>query len=130
VTNGLAEGKTFDSVLAAKNVSATVLPPFSRKDSTVNGIPNPSDASQLISKTFSLAPGKVSDFAPTRTGGFLVYLKSIEPVSEATMQSDLPDFTRKLRQSRQYEAFMEWFRKQMEVARISLPGEKQRGSPN
>ncbi len=128
VTNEMAQGKTFDVAVADKNASPIVLPPFSRKTTSLPGLPSPSEASQVIDRTFGLSPGKVSDFVPTSTGGFLVYLKAITPVSEAKLKSDLPEFTAKLRQSRQYEAFADWFRTQERLAQINLPGEKQRAS--
>jgi parvulin-like peptidyl-prolyl isomerase len=128
VTNALAQGKTFDAAVAEKNFSPTVLAPFSRKATTLVGVPNRSDSAQLVSVAFSTPPGKVSEFNPTRTGGFLVYVKNILPVSEDRVKSELPEFTKTLRQGRQYEAFSEWFRKQMDSTRISLPGDKQRAS--
>jgi hypothetical protein len=130
LTNGLAQGKTFQAVASEKGANVVVLPAFSRKTTTVTGLPNRADSSQVISTAFSLAPGKISDFVPTRNGGDIVYLKAITPVSDATMKAELPEFMQSLRQSREYEAFLDWFRKQMELARISLPGDKQRASVN
>jgi hypothetical protein len=128
LTNGIAQGKSFEAVAAEKNTSPVVLSPFSRKATTLPGVPNRSDVSQLISTAFQLAPGQVSDFIPTRTGGFIVYSKSVVPVSDEKLKAELPEFTKNLRQSRQYESFSEWFRKQTEAAHIVLPGDKQRAS--
>lgn len=126
VTNGLAQGKSFQEVVASKNASAVVLPPFSRKTTTLTGIPNRGDASHLITTVFTLAPGKASDFVDTRTGGFVVYLKSITPVADAKVKAELPEFSERLRQSRQYEAFKDWFLAQEKAAQIVLPGDRQR----
>jgi hypothetical protein len=128
LTNGLAQGKTFEAVAAEKNVTPVVLPPFSRKAGTLAAIPNRADSSQVINTAFQLAPGKVSDFVPTRTGGFVVYVKEIVPVASEKVRAELPEFTKTLRQTRQYEAFSEWFQKQTEGARVILPGDKQRAS--
>lgn len=128
ITNGVAQGKTFEAVAAEKNASPVVLTPFARKTTTLAGVPNRSDVSQLVSTAFQIEPGKVSDFVPTRTGGFIVHVKSVVPVAEDKLKSELPEFTKNLRQSRQYEAFSEWFQKQSESAQVVLPGDKPRAS--
>lgn len=130
ITNGLAQGKSFDAAAAENNASPVLLPPFSRKTSTLPGIPNPGDASRLINTAFGLSPGQVSDFVNTGTGGFLVMAKKIVPVSEEKLKAELPEFLKTLRESRHYQAFEEWLQKQMETTRIVLAGDEQRASPN
>jgi hypothetical protein len=130
ITNAMAAGKTFQAAVVDTNASTVVLSPFKRNATTVTGIPVRADVSQLVSTAFTLTPGKVSSFVPTRTGGFVVCLKTIDPVPDDKMKTDLPEFIKTLRQRRQVEAFSEWFRKQMELARIDLPGERQRASAN
>jgi hypothetical protein len=46
------------------------------------------------------------------------------PVDEAKIQQDLPEFMKELRQSRQYSAFSDWLRNEMQTAKISLPGDE------
>jgi hypothetical protein len=125
VNEGLAQSKTFDAIVAEKNLSPVVLAPFSRKTTVLPGVDR-NDVSQVVNMAFTVAPGKVSSFVPTRTGGFLVYVKKIDPVSDEKVKTELPEFMQSLRQNRQYEAFSEWFRKQMEGSHIVLQGDKQR----
>jgi hypothetical protein len=127
VVNGLDQSKNFDAVLAEKNITPVVLAPFSRKTTVLPGVDR-TDVSQLVNTAFTVAPGKVSSFAPTRTGGFMVYVKKIVPVSDERVKVELPEFTQNLRQTRQYEAFSEWFRKLVESAHLVLQGDKQRAS--
>jgi peptidyl-prolyl cis-trans isomerase D len=129
VTNAIAQDKAFDVAVAEKNVSPVVLPPFSRKTTTLPGIPNPNEASQLVNTAFAVPPGQVSEFIPTSTGGFIVHVKNFIPVADERVKSELPEFTKTLRQGRQFDAFSEWFRKQMDTARVvGLPGERQQAS--
>ena len=41
-------------------------------------------------------------------GGFVVYVQSRLPIDQATMNSDLPQYTAALRRERQNEAFFQW----------------------
>jgi peptidyl-prolyl cis-trans isomerase D len=123
----LAEGKTFQAAAAEQKVSPVMLPPFSRKAQLLPGIPNRADVSQLVQTTFALRPSAISDFVETRTGGFIVYLKERVPVAEEKLKTELPEYTRELRQSRQFEAFAEWFRNELMSSNLDLPGgERQR----
>jgi peptidyl-prolyl cis-trans isomerase D len=126
IASQIAEGKTFQAAAADLNASPVMLPPFSRKAQFLPGIPTRADVTQLINTAFALRPGTVSDFIETRTGGFLVYTKERLPVSDEKVRAELPEFTRELRQSRQFEAFVEWFRNELETARMDLPGDRQR----
>jgi peptidyl-prolyl cis-trans isomerase D len=130
ITNGLAEGKTFSAVAAEKSFTPVTLAPFARKETMLPSLPNRADAPQVVSTAFQLTPGKVSEFVPTRSGGFVVHVKGIVPVSEEKLKAELPEYTKNLRQSRQFEAFSEWFRKQTELARVNLPGDTEQASPN
>jgi peptidyl-prolyl cis-trans isomerase D len=128
ITNGVAQGQTFDAVVTQQKATPVSLEPFSRKANTLAAVPNRADVPQIVNTAFGVQPGKVSEFVPTRSGGFTVYVKRIVPVSEERIKIELPEFTKTLRQSRQYEAFSEWFRRQADSARVNLPGEKQRVS--
>jgi hypothetical protein len=125
LTNGLAQGKTFQALAGGTNISVIDLPPFSKKTAALPEIPNRSDLSALKTAAFSLAPGKVSSFTTTQDGGAIIYAQAKLPVADSQLQKDLPEFMKDLRRSRQYEAFSEWLRKETELARVSLPGDKQ-----
>jgi hypothetical protein len=126
VTNNLAQGKPFHDPSVGTNATYLDLPPFSQQTSELPELPNRGDLSSLKNAAFALSPGKVSAFTPTREGGFIVQLQAKVPVSEAKVKAELPEFITRLRRSRQYEAFGEWFQKEMETARVSkdFPGEK------
>jgi SurA-like N-terminal domain len=126
ITNVMDHGLTFDAAATQHSATPLFLPAFSRKASTLPGVSNRADVPQLVHAAFTVPAGKVSSFERTRSGGFIVYVKKFLPVSEERMKVELPEFTRNLRQSRQYEAFSEWFRRQAEAARIVLPGARQR----
>ncbi len=123
MTNAMAQGKTFEAAAAESSASPILLAPFTRKSTSLPGLPNAADSSRVVSTSFSLTPGHVSNWIATRSGGFLVFLKEIIPPTPERLQAELPEFLKNLRQTRQYEAFSDWFQKEMEAARITLPGD-------
>jgi parvulin-like peptidyl-prolyl isomerase len=125
VTAALAQGKAFQAAVQEKNFKAIDLQPFSEKVPAVEGVRS-TDLPALKTTAFALAPGQVSSFVPTRTGGFLVHLQSKVPVAADKVKGALPEYLSELRQSRQREAFNDWLRKESEVAQIVLPGDQQR----
>jgi hypothetical protein len=70
---------------------------------------------------FTAPLGKVSPFQMTTDGGVIVYVKSRLPLDEAKMNTSLPAFDNYVRQSRQNEAFNEWFRKEAEKGLRDTP---------
>jgi len=120
VSNGMAQGKTFEAIAAQANVKPVQLPPFSLSTKDITNLDDvPLDS--FREAAFSTQPGKVSPFHPTREGGFLVYVKSTLPLDEAKMKADLPGFAAYVRQAREREAFESWFRKEMGRAQIDAP---------
>jgi hypothetical protein len=79
---------------------------------------------ELKNAAFTLPPGKNATFAPARDGQFVLYLESKLPVAETELKAELPEYMNELRERRQYAAFSEWFRKEMEQARVTLPGNR------
>jgi len=120
----LAQGKTFETAAAEANLQVIDLPPFSQKTQSLMELRNQADLSAVKNVAFTLSPGKLSAYNPGRDGGFILYLDERVPVTDAQVQTGLPEFTKTLRQNRQYEAFSEWLRKELEVAHITLAGEK------
>jgi len=82
------------------------------------------DVNLLKDVVSSLAPGDTSRFQTTRDGGLIVHLLSRQPVDEAKLKAELPDFTERLRAERRQEAANAWFRKEFELAHVSGPPEK------
>ncbi|MBI4663811.1 MAG: peptidyl-prolyl cis-trans isomerase [Verrucomicrobia bacterium] len=124
LTMSLAQGKTFEAACGEANVPTIDLPPFSQKTSTLPQLLNRGDLSSIKNAAFALTPGKTSSFTPTRDGGFIVYLQAKIPVTDEKVKEGLAAFMENLRRSRLYEAYGEWLRKEIDLARISLPTDK------
>ena len=114
ITNGLGQGKAFSNVCAEAKLQAVTMPPFSLSTRALPEVEEHMPLNQLKQLAFSLTPGKVSNFQPTQEGGALVYVKAKLPLDQAKMRTELPDFVNYVRQTRQNEAFNEWFRRQAE----------------
>jgi hypothetical protein len=129
VTNGLAQGKSFESLCAEAHLKTTNLPPFSISTRSLPEAEELASLNQLKQVAFSTMPGKVSTFQPTAEGGMLLYVKNKLPVDETKAQADLPNFVLSLRRTRQQEAFEEWFRKEAEKGLRDTPAGQQRPPP-
>jgi hypothetical protein len=85
---------------------------------------------QLKQTAFSTPPGTISNFQPTSDGGFVLYVKAKLPLDEARMNANLPAFANYVRQSRQSEAFNEWFSKQASLGLRDTPLGQPRPAPS
>jgi peptidyl-prolyl cis-trans isomerase D len=124
MTNALAEGKTFEAFCAEENVAPVKLPPFSQQSYSLPGETR-LNISTVKDVANTLAVGKTSGFTQTPQGGFLLHVKARTPVEEEQMKKELPEFVKRLRQSRYYAAFGEWVRKERELARLTEPAKAQ-----
>ena len=57
----------------------------------------------------------------SRDGGFILHMRGTQPVSDAVVKTDLPEFIKSMRQSRMYEAFGSWLNQQITEARLTAP---------
>lgn len=121
LTNGLAQGKSFEAICAEVNIKPLDLPPFSAATTTMPELQGRIDFSMVRNLASDLAPGKASPLAPSRSGAMLVYMKSRSPVDDSTVKSELPAFLTELRQERLYTAFNAWISHQVNVARLTGP---------
>jgi len=127
LTNGLAQGKTFDAVCAEAKVKPVTLPPFSISTRTLpeaeDHIPLNGSRTRMGLKdiAFSTMPGKASGFHETNDGGLILYVKAKLPLDEAKMKSELPAFISYVRQNRSREAFDAWFRKEADKSLRETP---------
>lgn len=119
LTNGFAQNKSFQAVCLEANVLTTRLPPFSLASRSLPGWEGRVDLGVLKNVAATLAPGKTSEFVPTRDGGLVVHVTGRLPVDDAKLKSGLPAFTEQLRDERRRMAFAEWIRKEFELARIT-----------
>jgi hypothetical protein len=122
-TNAIASGKTFEQAATTAKANLTKLPPFSAITRSLPEFESKGDFSSLKNAAQSLSAGQVSSFINSRDGGFVVYLRGRQPVSDAVMQSEFNTYLASLRRSKQSEAFSDWFRHEMDLARIQLPGD-------
>jgi hypothetical protein len=129
LTNGLAQGKTPAAICGEAKVKLVDLPPFSLSTRELPEVADHLPLNQLKQIVFSTAPGKVSPFQMTTEGGVVVCVKSKLPLDETKMNASLPAFTRAVRQSRQNEAFNDWFRREAEKGLRDTPLAKAQTPP-
>jgi hypothetical protein len=135
LTNGLAQGKSFDAVCAEAKVKPVALPPFSISTRSLpeaeDHIPLNGTRTRMGLKdiAFSTMPGKASGFHETNEGGLILYVKAKLPLDEAKMKSELPGYIGYLRQGRSREAFDAWFRKEAEKGLRDIPLFQRREAP-
>ncbi|MGD0262640.1 MAG: peptidylprolyl isomerase [Verrucomicrobiota bacterium] len=130
LTNGLAQGKPFASVCLTARLKPVSLPPFSL---STRGLPEVEDhvtLNQFKQISFSTPLGKPSPFQPTADGGLIVYVKAKLPLDEAKMNASLPAFSNAVRQSRQNEAFNDWFRREAERGLRDTPLARHEATPS
>jgi parvulin-like peptidyl-prolyl isomerase len=120
-TNGVTMGKSFADLAAAAKVSLIAVPEFTPATSTMTNLDERINFRTVHNNAADLKKGQVSNFVPLMDGGLVIYMRDRQPVSEAKVKEDLPDFLSRLRLYRQNEAFNQWFRKEAEQARVTLP---------
>jgi hypothetical protein len=121
VTNALATKKPFAKICEEAAVHHVALPPFSATTPSLPGLEKGLDLRRLQSFTFDLPVGGVSQFFPTREGGFFLYVRAVLPLDEVKSRTEMPTYTAKIQAARQNDAFNAWFRKQAEGGRLSIP---------
>jgi hypothetical protein len=119
--DGLAQGKTFDTMCAAQFVRAQKLTPFSLTTPSIPEIPEKAEFEQLQTTAGRMHPGQCSPFIPTADGGFLLYVKAQMPVDEATVKSEMPAFLARMRERFQIAAFQTWFNKEAQAHLVMPP---------
>jgi hypothetical protein len=126
-TNGLAQGKTFEELAQASGLKTETLPPISARTESVTNLEERIDVRRLKATILNLEPGKISNYQPNPPdGGYIVYSRAKLPIDEAKMRTELPRFLSELRYQKQNEIFNQWFRKELEAAKIPLPNRQQR----
>jgi len=124
LTNGLALKKSFSDLCAAERVKTIDLPPFSANTRSLTNLDQRINLRMLQGLTQDLEVGAVSPFMPAQPqseGGFIIHLKARPPIDETKLKTALPEFVGQMRVYRQNEAFQQWFRKQVEQAKVQGP---------
>ncbi len=122
-----AGGKTFEQAANEAKLSVTKLPPFSSITRSLPEFELKGDFSSLKNAVQALTPGQISPFISTRDGGFVAFLRARTPVPESIVQSEFSGYLAGLRRTKQSEAFSDWFRHEMDLARVQLPGDEKLG---
>lgn len=121
LTNGLAAGKKFSSLCVEAGVKPVVLPALSLSTRSEPVIEDHVSLNNFKSAAFTTPPGQASGFVATPDGGFVVFVRERLPIEMAKLTAELPDFTSRVRQNRQNEAFNEWFRREADRSLRDTP---------
>ena len=109
LTNGLALGKTFDSICAEAGVKPERLPPFSLSTETLPDKLEDRVALRTLKElAFTTPVGKASQPEGSRDGVFVLYVEKRLPVDETKLKTEMPDFLATIRQTRENEVFNGW----------------------
>jgi peptidyl-prolyl cis-trans isomerase D len=108
LSNALAQGKGFTNVCADARFKAVALPPFSISTRDLPGLEEQVTLDLLKRTAFSTTVGKPSTFQATSDGGLILFVKNKLPL-DASKLTDLPRFIEGIRQTREQQAFNEWF---------------------
>lgn len=99
--------------LASQSGATWVKPrPFSPSTSSIPELEGQVNFAQLKETAMSLTAGAHSTLITNSTGGFIVHVLERQPVDDARVQAELPEFLQRHRQEREREVVSEWFRKQ------------------
>lgn len=124
-TNAVATGGPLEPVAQQSGLSVVDLAPILRESrESVTNLPPSVDAGALRSATSDLKPGQLSTFVPTGNGGFVVMMEKTIPPDDAEIKEELPKFLQDYRRRTAVQAFNNWFSKEMQVARLTIAGEK------
>jgi hypothetical protein len=126
-TNSIAQGKKFSDVCAQFKVSPVDLPPFSMSTRSLPALGGRATLDSLQSVAATLATGKASEFVPTASGGFVLFLKAKLPVDEAKMKEEMPEFLANQREQRMSAAFSEWVHKLPQEMQLVVPARNSTG---
>jgi hypothetical protein len=120
-TNSVAQGKSFADICKEAKVTPVTVPNFSLSTRSLATLDERLDLPSIKEQAVKLQPGKIGSFMISRDGGFVLHMRGTEPVSEAVVKTDLPEFIKSMRQSRMYEAFGSWLNQQITEARLTAP---------
>lgn len=126
VTNALAAGKTFADAAAGQRYAVVDLPSFSLSSTTVAGLPPSADLASLKNAAFALQPGKAGNFAFSRDGGFVLFLKERKAPTAEAIKAGLPTYLAEQRSRRSRGPFVQWFTSEWEKSGLRLALEPRR----
>ncbi|HZO86216.1 MAG TPA: hypothetical protein VFC26_13430, partial [Verrucomicrobiae bacterium] len=128
-TNNVKAGKSFADVAAAAKAPLIAVPEFTPSTTTLTNLDERINFRTVHNVAADLKKGEVSNFVPLMDGGMVVYMRDRLPVPEEKVKEELPEFLTRLRLYRQNEAFNQWFRREAEQARVTLPQKETQPQP-
>ena len=121
IDKGLAQRESFSAICAESKVKPVEVPPFSQSSESVPEVEDHVDLTTFKRFAFDTPVGKASEFLPTSTGGFVVYVREQLPIDPLKMQAELPRFSKSIQQQRENAAFEAWFGKEANAALGGIP---------
>jgi parvulin-like peptidyl-prolyl isomerase len=124
-TNVVASGGQLEPIAQQSGLQVVDLGPVLREGrEAITNLPPVVDSGALRSAAADLKPGQLSSFVPTGNGGFIVLLEKTVPPGEEEIKEELPNFLVEYRRRNSVQAFNDWFSKEMQLARVTIAGEK------
>ncbi|MCX8091961.1 MAG: peptidyl-prolyl cis-trans isomerase [Verrucomicrobiae bacterium] len=120
-TNAMAAGKPFAQLCREANLTPQELPPVALSTQELPGVESLVTLTELKRAAFTTPPGRISGIVPTRDGALVLFVRERRPPEPDRINAELPAFTRAVRDTRQNEAFNDWFRKEAEKGLRETP---------
>jgi peptidyl-prolyl cis-trans isomerase D len=119
IEDAMKSGKSFDDAAKGAGVVTATVPTFS-----IAELPQDDKVSRdVLEKIIETPTGRISDFVPTREGGFLVFVSKRLPADEATLTAKHDFISGLLTRSRRDLVFAEWLRQRRADAKPeTVPG--------
>jgi hypothetical protein len=117
----LADGKKIEEVAAEHKVKTVSIPPFTLSTRSLPEIADKINIENLQNAANRLSAGQASGFVATEQGGAVIYLRDRKAVAADKMAKDLPTFTSRLRDQRQFSAYGEWLRALSDEMKLKTP---------
>lgn len=108
LTAGLAEKKSIESILIAHKAKSVALPPFTMTTQSMPELAGRLELDRLQNAASRLSPGSSTDLLATDNGGAVIYLRDRKEVDAQKLNAEIADYTDRLREQREYMAFMNW----------------------
>jgi hypothetical protein len=125
-TNSLLQKGAFTEAAKKHNATLITPPPFTASTTTLTNLDERLNLRTLQQFAFDMQPGNVTGVVPSVDGAVVMHLREVKPADEAKVMAELPEFLNRIRLYRHNEAFNQWFRKQVEEAKVAPP---QRDAP-
>ncbi len=124
--DGLAKGKSFKDTAKALGHVALEVPPFSRNTRSIEIAESRGlGVDEFRDQAFATAAGKVGSFKQAGEGGFVIYVRGFQPVTDVQVKAELPKFVESLREQRANYAFREWLSREVERSGVMASAQQQ-----